>query len=273
MVQLHADHRPARHPGIHPRSASGQSRGYGSNPFIDIGAYQYVNLHPPEVTDVREVPPPGRRRSEFYTVGGISGANTTPWQINIYFNGPLDPNTVNASTVQLVNLGSNPSQPLDQDINLAGKLTYHTSAPPEQPNTSDDQPGRQRVDAQDRRLSDHPVRQRIAGARQPPGHRTRRREHGRRRPDRCSNWPSPPATGIPAAISTTPSSSTPRRRRSAGHVHVDPASDTNIVGDNITSDASPTFDGTISEPNPQLVPLAGQTAILDIGIALLNTAS
>ena len=26
--------------------------GFGSNPFIDIGAYQYVNLHPPEVTGV-----------------------------------------------------------------------------------------------------------------------------------------------------------------------------------------------------------------------------
>ncbi len=30
--------------------------GYGSNPFIDIGAYQYVNLHPPEVTGVTETP-------------------------------------------------------------------------------------------------------------------------------------------------------------------------------------------------------------------------
>ncbi len=60
-------------------------------------------------------------------MGGISGDNTTPWQINIYFNGPLDPNTVNANTVQLVNLGSNPSQPLDQDINLSGKLSYATT--------------------------------------------------------------------------------------------------------------------------------------------------
>ena len=47
----------------------------------------------------------------------------------------------------------------------------------------------------------------------------------------------------------------------AGSLQLDPASDTNIAGDNITTSTSPTFDGTISEPNPQLVPLAGQTAI------------
>ena len=35
------------------------------------------------------------------------------------------------------------------------------------------------------------------------------------------------------------------------------------------SSTTPTFDGTVSEPNPQLVPVAGQTAILDIGIAVL----
>ena len=58
----------------------------------------------------------------------------------------------------------------------------------------------------------------------------------------------------------------------SGTFTLDPASDTNIVGDNITSDASPTFDGTIIEPNPQLVPLAGQTAFLDIGIALPNSS-
>ena len=47
-----------------------------------------------------------------------------------------------------------------------------------------------------------------------------------------------------------------------------PTSDTNIVGDDITNSASPTFIGTITEPNPTLVPLAGQTAILNVGIAL-----
>src|SRR5262249_19966053 len=54
-----------------------------------------------------------------------------------------------------------------------------------------------------------------------------------------------------------------------GSLKLDPVSDTNVVGDQITSSASPTFDGTVSEPNPQLVPVSGQLAMLDIGIAVL----
>ena len=46
-----------------------------------------------------------------------------------------------------------------------------------------------------------------------------------------------------------------------------PASDTNIVGDYVTMTTLPSFVGSITEPNSALVPLAGQTAILDIGIA------
>ncbi len=55
----------------------------------------------------------------------------------------------------------------------------------------------------------------------------------------------------------------------AGSLTMDAASDTNIVGDQITYSSAPTFDGTVDEPNAQLVPLAGQTAILDIGIEVL----
>jgi hypothetical protein len=64
-------------------------------------------------------------------------------------------------------------------------------------------------------------------------------------------------------INTTPPSVAP------GSLKIDPASDSNIVGDNITDSTLPTFDGTVSEPNPNLVPLAGQTAIIDVGIAVL----
>ena len=46
------------------------------------------------------------------------------------------------------------------------------------------QPGRRRADARNRRLPDHPLRQRLAGHHQPAGHRPRRREHRRRHVDR-----------------------------------------------------------------------------------------
>ncbi len=49
-------------------------------------------------------------------------------------------------------------------------------------------------------------------------------------------------------INTTPPSVV------AGSLTMDPASDTNIVGDDITMSTLPTFDGTISEPNPSWCP-------------------
>ena len=61
-------------------------------------------------------------------------------------------------------------------------------------------------------------------------------------------------------INTTPPSV------AAGTLKMAPASDTNIVGDNVTKSGTPTFDGTVSEANPALVPVVGQTAVLDIGI-------
>ena len=57
--------------------------GYGSNPFIDIGAYQYVNLHPPQVTAVTATETStssasGTTTVPFYTVGGEAGSNQHP---------------------------------------------------------------------------------------------------------------------------------------------------------------------------------------------------
>ena len=154
---------------IRAPQAGSTGTGYGSNPFIDIGAYQYVNLNPPEVTGVTETPTQGATPVNFYSVGGISGVNQTPWTINITFNGPISPSTLNANTVQLVNLGSNPSQPLNEDINLSGKISYVTLD-----RHAGHQPGRSGSDTRNRRLSDHPVRQRIAGHHQPAGRGTRR---------------------------------------------------------------------------------------------------
>jgi len=248
--------------------------GYGSNPFMDIGAYQYVNLHPPEVTDVRQVPSAGAPDQEFYTVGGISGDNTTPWQINIYFNGPLDPNTVNSNTVLLVNLGSNPSQPLNQDINLSGKLSYSSSLS----STGATQYVLTiNLGASGLTLGTDAYQITLFGSGSPvlasPQGVALDGENTVGGVSTGAQLALPSGNGYPGGnffdsfiINTTPPSVL------AGSLKMDPASDTNIVGDNITYDATPTFDGTISEPNPQLVPLAGQTAFLDIGIALPNSS-
>ena len=53
-LQLHADQRPARRPGPDPDRLlrASPNVGFGKYPFLDIGAYEYVNLHPPEVSAV-----------------------------------------------------------------------------------------------------------------------------------------------------------------------------------------------------------------------------
>ncbi|MFI5457180.1 MAG: Ig-like domain-containing protein [Isosphaerales bacterium] len=243
---------------------SGGGVGFGSNPFIDIGAYQYVNLHPPEVTGVTETPTQGATPVNFYTVGGLAGTNQTPWSINITFNGPIDPNSITASTVNLVNLGSNPSQPLDQQINLAGKLSYDSST-----DTLIISLGAAALtlgtDAYQITLfgSGSPVLTNPQGVALDGENTVGGTSTG-------AQLALPSGNGYPGGnffdsfiINTTPPSVL------AGSLKMDPASDTNIVGDNITYSTLPTFDGTVSEPNPQLVPLAGQTAIVDVGIEVV----
>ncbi len=246
---------------IRAPQAGSTGTGYGSNPFIDIGAYQYVNLNPPEVTGVTETPTQGATPVNFYSVGGISGVNQTPWTINITFNGPISPSTLNANTVQLVDLGSNPSQPLDEDINLSGKISYVSSTDTLVINLA--AAGLTLgTDAYQITLfgSGSPVITNLQGVAL-DGENT------------AGDLPTgaqlalPSGNGYPGGnfydsfiINTTPPSV------EAGSLTMAAASDTNIVGDNITTSTLPTFDGTISEPNPDLVPVAGQTVILDIGI-------
>ena len=228
-----AGHRPARYPGLHPRPEAGSPGvGYGSNPFIDIGAYQYVNLHPPEVTASPRRRPRARRPVNFYTVGGISGVNTDArGRSTSPSTARSIPSTINANTVELVDLGSNPApaarrrhQPRRQA--LVRQLDRHP----------DHQPGGRRPDAGHRRLPDHPLRQRLAGDHQPAGRGPGRREHGRRHLDRRA---ARPALGqrLPGRqlLRLVHHQHHAARRSCAGSLKLDPASDTNIVGDDITS--------------------------------------
>jgi hypothetical protein len=238
--------------------------GYGSNPFIDIGAYQYVNLHPPEVTGVTETPSQGATPVNFYTVGGISGTNQTPYTINITFNGPIDPNSITSDAVKLTDLGSNPAQPLDQDINLAGKLSYDSGTDTLIIN----------LGAAGLTLGTDAYQITLFGSGSPvltnPQGIALDGENTVGGTSTGAQLALPSGNGYPGGnffdsfiINTTPPSVL------AGSLKLDPVSDTNIVGDQITSSTSPTFDGTVSEPNPALVPVAGQTAILDVGVAVL----
>ena len=266
-VQLRTGHRPARHSGLHPGPASRQPPGigYGSNPFIDIGAYQYVNLHPPEVTAVTETPTQGATPVNFYTVGGTCGREPDALDDQHHLQRPdLCPARSTPARSQLVDLGSNPSQPLDEDINLSGKLSYDSATDTLVINLA----------AAGLTLGTDAYQITLFGSGSPvitnPQGVALDGENTVGDTSTGAQLALPSGNGYPGGnfydsfiINTTPPAVVP------GSLHMDPASDTNIVGDNITMSTLPTFDGTISEPNPTLVPVAGQTVILDIGIELM----
>ncbi|MHB1557116.1 MAG: beta strand repeat-containing protein, partial [Isosphaeraceae bacterium] len=245
--------------------------GYGSNPFIDIGAYQYVNLHPPEVTAVTATEASSTASTgsstttvPFYSVGGNSGANTTPQTINVTFNEPLDPSTLNSNTVKLEELGVVPGTQ-QQYINLAGKIQYNSATETLVINLGS--AGLNLVTDKYRLIlfgSGAPVianTQEIAldGENVSNGND----------PNSGTQLPLPSGNGYPGGnfydtfiINSTPPSIL------AGSLSMSASTDSNIQGDAITNNGNPAFTGTISEPNTALVPLSGQTAILNIGIAL-----
>ncbi len=140
--------------------------GFGKSPFQDIGASEYVNLHPPEVTAVTANLVNQPAPVNFYAVGGKSGANQTPQTINVTFIEP------DRSQLDQCHHGA---------ARGAGRQRCRSRAHVHQPRGqavlhqrdqhAGDQPGRQRAHAPDRRLPDHRAGQRLAGAVQPAGHR------------------------------------------------------------------------------------------------------
>ena len=200
----------------------------------------------------------------FYTVGGKAGSGTTPQTINVTFNEPIDPTTLNGQTVQLEEMGITPGT-TQQFISLAGKLSYNSGT-----NTLVINLGAAGLNlpTDEYRLilfgSGSPVIQNTQGVAL-DGEDLSNGDN----PTNGSQLALPSGNGYPGGnfydtfiINTTPPGIL------KGSLQMSPTSDTNIVGDDITTSAKPTFTGTITEPNPTLVPLAGQTAILNVGIAL-----
>ncbi len=244
--------------------------GYGSNPFIDIGAYQYVNLHPPEVTGVTATVATSTSSSSstgttktipFYTVGGTTGSNTTPQTINVAFNEPIDPNTLNGNTVQLEELGVAPGTS-QKFISLQGKTSYNSAT------------DSLVITLAGLSLPTDEYRLILFGSGSPVIQNTQgialdgENLSNNNNPTNGTQLALPSGNGYPGGnfydsfiINTTPPSI------NSGSLQMAASSDSNIVGDSITNVTTPTFTGSISEPT-SLVPLAGQTVTLNVGIAL-----
>ena len=243
--------------------------GYGKYPFFDIGAYEYVNLHPPEVTGVTATLTTSSTPVNFYAVGGKSGANQTPQYIDVQFSSPIDPSTLNANTVELEALGVTGNNAPGTLISLAGKISYDSAT-----YTLIISLGASgltlKTDAYQLILIGSGSQ--VIASPQGIALDGENLSNGND-PVTGVQLPLPSGNGLPGGnfydnfiINTTPPIVT------SGTFMLAPSSDTNVVGDYITTVTLPSFVGTITEPNTALVPLAGQTAILDIGIAVVGSS-
>jgi hypothetical protein len=243
--------------------------GFGREPFFDIGAFEFRVLNPPKVTGVTAVTNPlasgGSQTIDFYSTTTTVGANLTPQEIDVQFNQLLDPATISGLSVLLVGSGGDGifGNGNDVTINLSSKLSFINATRTLVISLS----------GSGLTLGTDKYRLTLLGngsqvIRNPQGLALDGENTDNNDSPNGAQLPLPSGDGFPGGnfylnfiINSTPPSITPNTFK------LNPASDTNIVGDFVTTSPSPSFVGTITEPNPTLVPLAGQTAIVDIGFA------
>ncbi len=107
--------------------------GAGSKPYFDIGAFEYIQYFPPDVTGVTATfnsPTTGTTTKSIYAVGGVAGTNVAPQAIQVQFNHQIDPTTINSSTVILEASSDgtfNPNSPTTTFLSLAGRLSFNST--------------------------------------------------------------------------------------------------------------------------------------------------
>jgi hypothetical protein len=111
--------------------------GYGSRPFFDLGAYEYIIQNPPVVESVTATvtdptSPTGTSQTNLYSVGGIAGTNKLPQSIQIQFSDQLNTATLNGMSVILLASGgagvfNDPTNPLSRAISLTGDLSFNST--------------------------------------------------------------------------------------------------------------------------------------------------
>ncbi len=105
--------------------------GTGSQPYFDIGAFEFIQFFPPDVTGVTASfndPTTGLASNRnIYAVDSIAGTNVAPQSIQVRFNHQIDPTTISSATVMLeasTDGTFNSNSPTTTFINLAGKLVF-----------------------------------------------------------------------------------------------------------------------------------------------------
>jgi hypothetical protein len=240
--------------------------GFGSRPYFDIGAYEFRSFTPPHVTGVTATvtSSSGTSTVNLYKVGGLAGTNGTIQTIQVAFDSVLDATTITGSTVLLEASGGdgifgNGNSPADKFYNLTGKLAFDPTTKTLTIN----------VGAAGLTLGTDEYRLFLLGTgstviADPSGNAL----DGE---NTLNDDPTNPQLALPSGdgfpggnffdsfvVNTTPSTIV------AGSFKLASTSDSNIAGDLITKINKPTFTGTITVALPGIVPIAGQTVILDV---------
>lgn len=242
--------------------------GFGSLPFFDIGAFEYRALFPPHITAALAVVADQNNNvsvTNLYNLGGVVGTNKDLRQIQIYLDKGIDPTTINGNTILLQGSGGdgifgNQNSSSDRFYNLSGKLTFVASP---NPTIVID------VSGLNLQLNSDLYRIQVLGSgseviRDPQGNAL----DGENTINGDINGallPLPTGDGFPGGnfylsfLVNTQSPSLVNRSFTLAD-----SSDSNVIGDKITNNNKPTYTGQVVTPTSAIVPLAGQTAILDI---------
>lgn len=249
---------------------SQRNTGFGSRPFFDIGAFEYRALFPPHVTDVKATvtdpanPSAPAATIPLYKVGSFAGTNKALQTIQVSFDHNIDPNTINGSTVLLQASGGdgifgNNNTADDKFYNLSGKVSFDSATNILTIN----------VGAAGLVLKSDEYRLTLLGGgteviRDPQGNALDGENTAGGDPN-GAQLALPSGDGFPGGnFFTTFVINTQAPSIVLGSFRLDPSTDTNVVGDRVTSNNKPAFSGTITVPQPQIVPLAGQTVYLDV---------
>jgi hypothetical protein len=244
--------------------------GFGSLPFFDIGAHEFRQLFPPHVVTFQTVTGSGQSVQatrpdgstvDLYSVGALAGINATPTTIRFAFDRSLDPTTINNLTVLLQASGQdgifgNGNSPADAFLDLSGKILL---------DPFDSRVLIINVGAAGLALASDEYRITLKGTGTSVIRDTSGNALDGENVDANGNQlPLPSGDGFPGGnflltftVDTTSPSFIP------GSVILDPASDTNIVGDKITSNNKPSFLGQITDTFPPVNPLQNQTIYLE----------
>jgi len=234
--------------------------GFGSRPFFDIGAFEYIIQNPPVVTAVQAVVPVPPSPINLYNPGGIAGTNQIPQFIQVQFNEQLDPTTISGMSVLLLASGGdgifgNNNSPADRAINLSGKLAFDPKTDILTINTAG-------VFTAGATLNDE-YELVLKGT----GSAVIKDRSGLALDGFTNN----DALPLPSGSDQFPGSDflvnftidTNAPSLVAGSFRLSPASDTS-GGSNITKNTTPTFVGTITDVFPPINPLIGDQVFVDV---------